>query len=406
MHPNQDHLPAEPATAPRRKPRILFIINSLSGGGAERVMAQLLSLSEPWRADHAISLALLDDEARAYPIPDWVDVHQLDCRHRTASSIAQLRHLVRALDPDVTLSFLTRANIASAFAAAGRGKPWIISERINTTAHLGHGLRGLLTGALVRRTYRRASRIICVSGGVAQALTDHFGVAPEQIDVIANPVDVGGIRAAASASPELVIERPYVLALGRLVPAKNHALLLEAFARSAFTGRLVIAGEGPERARLADLAAQLGIGDRLILPGFLAYPYPVLSRAEIFALSSNAEGFPNALVEALALGVPVVATNCRDGPADILAGKAIAEVEGLAVAPAGILSPVGDVESYARALDLAADPAVRRAVIAGGAQRVTAYLPQTSVERYWAVIQGQLARSAPYRAASAPRAAD
>ena len=82
MHPNQDHLPAEPATAPRRKPRILFIINSLSGGGAERVMAQLLSLSEPWRADHAISLALLDDEARAYPIPDWVDVHQLDCRHR------------------------------------------------------------------------------------------------------------------------------------------------------------------------------------------------------------------------------------------------------------------------------------------------------------------------------------
>lgn len=382
---------------PGVKPKILFVINSLMGGGAERVMSRLLSHTEQWTADYDIALALLDEEPVMHPVPSWVAVHQLSCRHRTGSSLAQLRKLVGTLEPQVTLSFLTRSNIAAGFAALGRDQPWIISERINTSAHLGRGLRAMLARALVRATYPRASRVIAVASGVGTDLVERFQISPDMIEVIPNPVDVHAIKAAAAAPCELWVREPYVLALGRLVPSKNHELLVRAFAGSEFEGRLIIAGEGPERARIQSLAAELGIGDRVMLPGFLANPYPALARAHVFALSSNVEGFPNALVEALALEVPVVATNCPDGPAEILAGRPADQLSGRTVAEAGILAPVGEVGSYAWALDRALDPRVRARIIAGGAERVRSYSPELITARYRAVIEDVLARPAPAR---------
>ena len=100
--------------------RILFAINSLAGGGAERVLATLLAGSEPWRARYDIHLALLDDEPRAYDVPEWVELHQLDAGHKLLPSLTGLRALAGRLKPHATLSFLTRANIANAWAMAGR----------------------------------------------------------------------------------------------------------------------------------------------------------------------------------------------------------------------------------------------------------------------------------------------
>ena len=90
----------------------------------------------------------------------------------------------------MTLSFLTRANVANGFAMAGRGRPWIISERINTAEQLGTGARAVIGKAMVRLAYPRVSRIIAVSNGVAEGLVDHFGVAAAKVEVISNPVDV------------------------------------------------------------------------------------------------------------------------------------------------------------------------------------------------------------------------
>src|SRR3546814_17354460 len=100
--------------------RILFAINSLAGGGAERVLATLLAGSEPWRARYDIHLALLDDEPRAYDVPEWVELHQLDARHRLLQRLAPLRVLTGRLKPHATLSFLTRSNNA---------KPGPVGER-------------------------------------------------------------------------------------------------------------------------------------------------------------------------------------------------------------------------------------------------------------------------------------
>jgi N-acetylgalactosamine-N,N'-diacetylbacillosaminyl-diphospho-undecaprenol 4-alpha-N-acetylgalactosaminyltransferase len=141
-------------------------------------------------------------------------------------------------------------------------------------------------------------------------------------------------------------------------------------------------------------AGALGIADRLVLPGFLANPYALLARADAFCLSSNAEGFPNALVEAMALGVPVVATNCADGPAEILAGVRREAIGGVHIAPAGILVPPGDADAFAQALRDVGNSELRERLIDGGRRRVADYSVAAAIERYWRVIDALLAGQA------------
>lgn len=380
------------------KKKVLFVINSLTGGGAERVMTTILAHSKGRSGEFEIGLAVLDDESRAFEVPEWLTVHQLDCQRDTIESVRQLGALAREIAPDVTLSFLTRSNIASVIASKRGKHPCIISERTSTSAHLGSGFRPMVTKALIRIFYPRATRVIAPSSDIAKKLARNFAVAEERVDVIPNPVDTEALVRASSDPSAFEVEGPYVMAVGRLVAVKNYALLIRAFAQSGFPGRLVIAGDGPELENLRQLAKDVGIADRLILPGFLKNPYRALKGAKLFALSSDVEGFPNALVEALALNVPAVATNCRDGPAEILAASSADQIEELSVAPAGILTPVGDVGSFARALDLAMDEAVRSRISAEGARRVADYSAASVVDRYWQVIERALAQPGQTRA--------
>lgn len=368
--------------------RILFAINSLAGGGAERVLVTLLGGSEPWRARYDIHLALLDDEPRAYDLPEWVEVHQLDARYKLLPSLTQLRALTRRLAPDATLSFLTRANIANAWAMAGRGRPWLISERVNTSAHLGSARAAK---AMVRLVYPRAAHVIAVSEGVVDDLAAHFGVARTRMSAIANPVDHQRIAELAAEPPAFVPAGPYIVAAGRLMPNKNFPLLLRAYAQAAPHERLVILGEGPERSALAALAASLGIADRVDMPGFVANPFAVVARARVYAMPSNAEGFPNGLVEAMACGVPVVATNCASGPSEILAGQPRGAIAGGIDVDSGALVPTNDAPAFAAALGrVLAEP--RRSLCgARGRERSRAYGVEQAAANYWARIEAALA---------------
>jgi N-acetylgalactosamine-N,N'-diacetylbacillosaminyl-diphospho-undecaprenol 4-alpha-N-acetylgalactosaminyltransferase len=379
------------AAAPRR--RVLFVINSLAGGGAERVMATLLNNSKDWLDAHEIALAVLDEGPRAFALPDWLTIFQLDCRGGLAASITGLRRVVRDYRPDVTISFLTRANLANGVVMMNRRRPWIISERTSTPAHLGSRSKQLATKLMMRAIYPRASRVIAVSAGVADKLEHGFGVPPGKVEVLPNPVDIDALHASASARDELQLDEPYIVAVGRMVSVKNYRMLIHAFAQAKLPCRLVIAGDGPERDALKSLAGDLGIAERVVMPGWLSNPYPVLSRASVFALSSKVEGFPNALVEALALGVPVVATNCHDGPAEILARRRVDEVAGVTVVDAGILTPVDDAASYAQALQLAFEESRRKHMIAAGRERALDYSAAAITQRYWSVIERALERT-------------
>lgn len=379
--------------APRKK--AVFIINSLTGGGAERVMTTLLRASERWRSRYDMSLVLLDEEPSAYDVPDWVATTQLDCRGKSIVSALALRKHLSALRPDVTLSFLTRANIANIVATAGLPTTCLVSERVNSSAHFSSGMSARANKALVRLAYRRADRIIAVSRGVAQDLFENFAVPASRLSVIANPVDHEGIAAMAAQMPALAIAGDYIVAAGRLVPNKNFAMLIDAFAQAGLPGSLIILGEGPLRPELAAQIARLGLTGRVHLPGFVDNPFAILKRATLFALPSNAEGFPNGLVEAMACGIPVVAANCASGPAEILLGRTRETVRGLTPCDAGAVSPTNDAASFARALRLVHDPAKRAGHGEAALQASGQFGTDRTAARYWAVIEHAIASARP-----------
>ena len=164
-------------------------------------------------------------------------------------------------------------------------------------------------------------------------------------------------------------------------------MLLRAFASAKIDGRLVILGEGPEREALQRLARELGIVDRVHMPGYLANPFAVVQRARLYVLPSNAEGFPNGLVEAMALGRPVLATNCASGPSEILADLPRAAVSGLTLAAHGVLTPADDVSTMAQALRrLWTDEELCDRYGRKAAERAEGYGVAKATEGYWRAI--------------------
>jgi len=374
--------------------RVLFVINSLTGGGAERVMCTLLRHSEPERSEFDMTLALLDDEPRVNQPPDWLDVRQLDCRKSFLRSVSALKDLVGELQPDVTLSFLTRSNFASVATAKA---PCIISERAHTSAHLRGGARHIVSRATVRLLYPRATRVIAVSEGVARGLHNDFKVASDRLIAISNPVDIEALGAKAAEPNPVNVGEPYILAVGRFVKVKNFELLIRAYAASGDHRRLVIAGDGPEHDHLAGVARECGVIERVLFPGFVNNPYPLLRGADLFVLSSDSEGFPNALVESLAMGIPAIATNCNSGPSEILADAPQNAVSGLTFAPYGVLTPIGDIASMAEAMRAMQDRQRRAAYAAKGAERAKHFDAVAAKDRYWNVIRDVLSDAADSR---------
>ena len=368
------------------KPRILFAINSLAGGGAERVFTSLLAASEAHARDYEIAVVLLDEDPPGYALPSWVPVHRLNCRHSFILSTLRLTTLVASLKPDVMLSFLTRANVATAVAMRLRRRPFIISERIYTSGQLARGRFAAISRAMVRLTYPAANRVIAVSKGVGDALATDFAVRADRIDVINNPVDAAAIRSMAKESPPIEVRPDDIVLVGRFAQQKNITLAIRAFARSNWPGRLILLGDGPLGAELSALANELGLADRVVFPGFLKNPYSVLGRACLLMLTSNEEGFSNSLVEAMCLGVPVLATDCPFSPAEILQVTESPEPGQFARGTGGLLVPVGDEDAVVGALEEVKDAGLRARMAREGQERVAVFSGAQLFEQYWKII--------------------
>lgn len=385
-----------------RPRRVAFVINSLTSGGAERVFVDLLNALRTKLGGYETHLILLDREEFRHEPPDWVSIYCCDARFSVLRSVGALVRRVRALKPDVVVSFLTRANVAALIASRLAGIPCVISERVHTTAHLGQGLGAAVQRALIRATYPLASRVVAVSEAIKTDLSTRYGVLADRIAVIHNPTDLDRIRARASEELAFAMAPDDILAVGRLTENKNFASLIDAFARSGLPGRLVIIGEGPLRAELLAAADRAGVAGRVVLPGYVANPFPLLRGARMFASSSLAEGFPNAIVEALAVGCPVVSTDCRSGPREILLAQGIDPV---IVGGCGILVPVDDASAMSEGLRLAADPSLTGSLVERGRRRAAEFSVATSVERYWSVIAQAIGEGRGLAAAIAPRPA-
>jgi glycosyltransferase involved in cell wall biosynthesis len=184
--------------------------------------------------------------------------------------------------------------------------------------------RALLLPWTTRALYPLADEVVAVSDGVADDMCQVSGLARSKVQTIYNPIDAERLKAEAAEALEYPWfadgAAPVILAIGRLETQKNFPNLLRAFAQVRRTreARLLILGEGSERQRLTGMVEELGLTGDVALPGFVGNPAAYMARSVLLAMSSNWEGMPVALMEALTLGTPVVSTDCPSGPAEIL----------------------------------------------------------------------------------------
>jgi glycosyltransferase involved in cell wall biosynthesis len=328
--------------------RISVFIESLGGGGAERVMLNLAR--EFSRLKHQVDLVVASAKGPyRSQVPDSVRLVDLGTT-RTITAILPLARYLSSESPDVLLSKMGHCNIVCLLGRklARSATRVVISEvsLMGISTKTAAQLRSRAIPLLAKRLYPRADGIIAVSQGVADDLAKVLDLPSERIDVIFDPVVTPELHERAGR----VVEHPWftrgappvVLGVGRLDPEKDFPTLLRAFntVRGNRNVRLMILGEGPERFVLESLAQDLGIADVFTLPGFVGNPLPFIANASVLALTSRFEGLPNVLIEALACGTPVVATDCPGGTTEILEHGRY-----------GMLAPVGDFKEVARAIE-------------------------------------------------------
>jgi len=332
----------------QRRLKVCFVIPSLAGGGAERVAVQLLNALDGERWDRSLYLFV-----RSGPfLKDVSPAIQLEAAD-TPSRVGQwrgLRRFVRRTRPDVIVAFLSYLSVVTAARAARTGARVVFAVGTPMSAFLddadyrwsGRWNRRLFTAAM-RIGCAVADLVIATSQGVADDLVASFGASRARVHVVPNPVDLAAIESASREPLEAALEAgwrpPVIVAAGRLAEAKNYPLLIEALAmlRERIPASLFILGQGDQEPALRRLIEERGLASCVHLCGFRDNPWKYIARADVFALTSRYEGFGNVIVEAMACGVPVVATS-SPGTRDIVSpgddGLLVERHEAAAVAAA------------------------------------------------------------------------
>lgn len=370
-----------------QRKRIVFMINSLAGGGAERVISTIITHSEEKKDAYEMHLVLIDKEKEIYTPPPFIKVHRLNGRKSLFRSFFHVLNILHKIKPDVVLSFLTRSNFCNVLTKKIIRHRAVISERAHTSGHHKSIFFGRIYRTLVRLIYPYADCVISVSADIRQDLQDNFGVYPEKCLIISNPVNGKSIIEQSSKASPLAIPVPFIVGMGRLVKSKNFSLLIRAFAKSSYQGGLVILGTGPEHENLMNLIKELEIETRVTLVGFVDNPFPIIVKADAYVLPSNGEGFPNGLVEAMVLGRPVISTDCHSGPAEILDDVPYAGVKEIHQAKYGILVPTDAPDEMAEAINIITSPSMRNIWMEKSRVGASRYSLESALERYWQAIE-------------------
>jgi glycosyltransferase involved in cell wall biosynthesis len=363
------------------------VLPSLNGGGAERAAVQILNGLDPATWDRSM---FLFDRSGPYlnDVDRGIDLQSASAASRVARWRA-FRHFVRQVRPDVVMAFLSFASALTAARAAGVATKVLFNQQTPISAFLDDAdfawRRGWRRAAFVagsRAVYGAANLIVATSHGVADDLTRNFGVSPDRIRVLPNPVDLAAVRQHAAEplqpSEELRSGAPVIVAAGRLADAKNYPLLIDAVAkvRESIAARLVILGQGELESSLRAQVSDRGLTDAVTFLGFRSNPWKFIAQADVFALSSKYEGFGNVLIEAMALGVPVVATS-SSGTRDIVeSGRN------------GLLVPAHTVEAFASALlRVLSDRHVRESMSDAALRAADRFAAPAVITSYDAVLQ-------------------
>ena len=298
--------------------KVAFVLPSLHGGGAERAAVTFLNALPQDR--YALTLYLFRREgAYLADVGDHVRVVVATAGSRLGRFIA-LRRFCAAERFDVVVSFLSHFVVYSAVRAAGTATRFVISQQTPLSAFLSDAdyewrrpLRRRVFAAVARIIYPRADLIAATSEGVAGDLVRTYGVSRERVSIVHNPVDVTTVSRVSAEPIEHTLvagSLPTVVMAGRLAHAKNLPLLVASFAALAkrLPFRAWILGQGELEADFRRRLEEASLTGRVQLLGFQSNPWKYMARADVFALTSHYEGFGNVLIEAMACGLPVVAT--------------------------------------------------------------------------------------------------
>ncbi|MFW5983047.1 MAG: glycosyltransferase family 4 protein [bacterium] len=331
--------------------KIFLIRSSLIHGGAERVITELAN--EFAKNKHEVHMVILAVSEDFYSLHPEIKIHRLGFLNKGAlkkqfaelKTFFKLRELLKTERPDASLSFGPKYNILTILASSFLGLKIFVSDRSNPRKKIDWHID------LVRRlTYRFANGVIAQTS-LAKKLQERT-TGNKNIKVIPNPVK------EVKLYPEIKCEK-IILNVGRLVPEKGQKFLLEAFKNlNVSDWKLVILGDGPLRGDLENQAKKLQIENKVIMPGAVNNVDEWLAKASIFAFPSVSEGFPNALLEAMAAELPCVSFDCDAGPRDI-----ITDGEN------GFLVELYDVEAFSNKLEQLTNSIVHRQKIGYSAKQ-------------------------------------
>lgn len=299
--------------------RVVFVLPSLESGGAEQVTLTLLSHLD--RSRYRPELLVLDGRGPlAQEVPRDIRVHDLGIR-RLRWALPKLLFVLYRQRPEIVVATLSHVNLGViAFRSLLPNRPRIVIRESSTPSK---SLMEMPWPRFYRAGYRllypKADAVICLSRSVAEEMTRDFHVPAARVHRLPNPVDVARLRCAAQRPVRMTGSGPRFVAAGRLVHAKGFDRLIEMFAELPQNTHLTIFGDGPERAKLELLVGRLSIADRVRLAGFSPHPWAAFAGADAFLLTSRREGMPNAALEALACGTPVIATPDAGGIVDVAA---------------------------------------------------------------------------------------
>ncbi len=342
------------------KKNISILIYSLAAGGAERVVSILL---KELSIKYNITLFLMNNTI-FYDIPKSIKIIYLEKSNPDESGVKKFlklpvlgwkyRKFIKKYNVFISLSFMNRPNYINVFAKLfGSRSKTIISERIAPFGEYGGlSFKDRINRLLIKFLYPKADIIIPNSKLTGFELNRFFNVLEEKIKIIYNPIDLKKIENLKNKDIIIKKEKFTFVTVGRFERQKNHMLLIDAFYKLNLDIEIWLIGDGHLRKKIEEKISNLKLKEKIKLLGKQKNPYKFLAKADCFIFSSNYEGFPNVLLEALACNLPVISTDCISGPREILVPNSDfkKQTEDVEVVEYGVLVPVGDVDKMAQAM--------------------------------------------------------
>lgn len=321
------------------KKKILIYMQNLVGGGAERTVVNIINNIDKSKFDIVLVIKSEEQNDYLYLLDKTIKIIYLYSTTRM-HTIAKLSKVIRNEKPTLLFSTINMNNIILMLSKLLSFKriPIVLREANNRSQSGTVTMKNKIVTSIL---YNMSDIIISLSKGVAEDLKTNFKIRDRKIHIIYNPVDlqkINDLKEEKITDVDFNNDEKIIISVGKLGEQKDYPTLLNAFkiVAESIKAKLLILGKGAEENHLRELTKKMGISEKVLFLGFKDNPYKYMKRADVFVLSSKWEGFGHVIVEAMAVGTPIIATDCNSGPAEIIGNNEY-----------GLLVPVGDFEAIA-----------------------------------------------------------